>query len=93
MKLDDVLKLKEAGFTAEEIATLAPSIKEDVSIIKNSDTSAQTKVESPDLSGLNSKLDALIEAIQKQAVQSSSMTGSQQESSVQDIVKNVLGGK
>lgn len=92
MKLDDVLKLKEAGFTAEEIATLAPSIKEDVSIIKNSESSAQTKVESPDLSGLNSKLDALIETIQKQAVQSSSMTPAP-ENNLQDIVKNVLGGK
>lgn len=92
MKLDDVLKLKEAGFTAEEIATLAPSIKEDVSIIKNSESSAQTKVESPDLSGLNAKIDALTEQMQKLAVQSSSMTPPA-DNNLQDIVKNVLGGK
>lgn len=91
MKLDDVLKLKEAGFTAEEIATLAPSIKEDVSIVKT-DTSAQTKVASPDLTGLTAKIDALTEQMQKLAVQNSSQPGNASTDSLADITAKILGG-
>lgn len=91
MKLEDVLKLKEAGFTAEEISTLAPSIKEDVVITPAS--KAQTeKVESPDYNGLNAKIDKLAEQIQALAIRNTTVEAPQ-DVTLPDIAKSILGGK
>lgn len=91
MKLEDVLKLKEAGFTAEEISTLAPSIKEDV-IITPAPKAQTEKVESPDYAGLNAKLDKLAEQVQALAIRNTSVDAPK-DATLPDIAKSILGGK
>lgn len=91
MKIDDLLKLKEAGFSSEEIANLATILdKEEIQVPE-----ATEPIEIPDYSAQFDELkNSLINEMKNMFLNApQNPTDVNTPQSVDDILKNALGGK
>lgn len=91
MNIDDILRLQEAGYSADEIAKLAPLIKEapaPAKVVQKEDPKADER-----FTALNDKVDNLISTIQQLSIKQSDQKSEQQQDSLIDIANTILGGK
>ena len=92
MNIDDILRLQEAGYSADEIAKLAPLIKEapapKPAVQPKEDPKADER-----FTALNDKVDNLISTIQQLSIKQSDQKSEQQQDSLIDIANTILGGK
>lgn len=91
MKLSDVMQLKEAGYTAEEIQQLANVITEEPA----APTPAAPATDySEKIAKLEEQLKQMTEMIQQQAIRSTTIAPTQDPGlTLQSITNSILGGK
>lgn len=92
MKLSEILQLKEAGYSAEEIQALASVITEEPEPVQ---TPAAPAVNYDDrFKALEDQITQLNDVIQKQAIRSSDIkTDAAAQPSLLSIANTILGGK
>lgn len=94
MRIEDVLKLKEAGFSAEEISQLAPSIKEE----EPAPVQAAPEIKQPEvvdhseeITALKSQIEQLQTDIRKALIRQTSIP-EQATDTMADIAATILNG-
>lgn len=92
MNIDDILRLQEAGYSADEIAKLAPLIKEAPAQKPAPQPKEDPKADER-FTALNDKVDNLINTIQQLSIKQSDQKSEQQQDSLIDIANTILGGK
>lgn len=92
MNIDDILRLQEAGYSADEIAKLAPLIKEAPAAKPAPQPKEDPKADER-FTALNDKVDNLINTIQQLSIKQSDQKSEQQQDSLIDIANTILGGK
>jgi len=90
MNIDDILRLQEAGYSADEIAKLAPLIKEAPAPKPAPQPKDDPKADER-FTALNDKVDNLISTIQQLTIKQSDQPPEQQDSLI-DIANTILGG-
>lgn len=91
MNIDDILRLQEAGYSADEIAKLAPLIKEapaPAKVVQKEDPKADER-----FTALNEKVDNLINTIQELSIKQSDQKPADEQPNLVDIANTILGGK
>lgn len=91
MNIDDILRLQEAGYSADEIAKLAPLIKEapaPARVVQKEDPKADER-----FTALNDKVDNLISSIQQLSIKTSDQQPEPKPDTLVDIANTILGGK
>lgn len=91
MNIDDILRLQEAGYSADEIAKLAPLIKEAPAPKPAPQPKEDPKAEER-FTALNDKVDNLISTIQQLSITQSDQQSEQKQESLVDIANSILGG-
>ena len=92
MKLSEVLQLKEAGYTAEEIQALANVITEEPEAA--ADAAAPAVNYDERFSAIEEQLKQMSESIQKTAIRSTSIDSVKADQpSLLSIANTILGGK
>ena len=92
MNIDDILRLQEAGYSADEIAKLAPLIKEAPAPKPAPQPKEDPKADER-FTALNDKVDSLISTIQQLSITQSDQQSEQKQESLVDIANSILGGK
>lgn len=90
MNIDDILRLQEAGYSADEIAKLAPLIKEapaPAKVVQKEDPKADER-----FNALNEKVDNLLATIQAININQSDVKAETEQPSLTDIANSILGG-
>ena len=88
-KLEDILELQKAGFTADEIAKLVPLIKEEPQIIKEEPKQEPALSKEPESDKVVDKLDELIKKIELNGVYNSQQPHQSQQS-LEEIMANII---
>ena len=92
MNIDDILRLQEAGYSADEIAKLAPLIKEAPAPKPAPQPKEDPKADER-FTALNDKVDNLISTIQQLSIKQSDQKPADEQASLIDIANTILGGK
>lgn len=91
MKLSEILQLKEAGYTAEEIQSLASVISEEPEPVTEQPVPAANYDER--FSAIEDQIKQMSELIQKNAIRSSNIeTDKAAQPSLLSIANTILGG-
>lgn len=88
LKIEEVLQLKEQGYTAEEIINLAPIIAEQKAPVKA--PTAAGPDNSAEIKALNDKIAELESKLQAKAIAESTITA---KASADDVMKALLTGR
>ena len=88
-KLEDILELQKAGFTADEIAKLVPLIKEEPQIIKEEPKQEPASSKEVRTDKVADKLDELIKKIELNGVYNSQQPHQPKET-LEDIMANII---
>lgn len=92
-KIDDILKLQEAGFTADDIAKLLPLVKDEQKV--ETVTVSQEQLKKPDVNlvAFEEKFNALIEKLEANALLKDKQPENETATSFDDIMAKIIEPK
>lgn len=96
-KIEDILKLKEAGFTADDMAKLLPLVSDKPEIVEKPDVEIPKvetpKVEENKVDPIADKLDKLIERLEANALLNDKQSEDSGNKSLDEVLASIIEPK